>query len=138
MSVKTSALTSGKLATGAGFCRNFWRVMHLKLHQCKECQHVNPIKTPKNETPLKIKHKENNRCFLPYPSNDSVLSLKDRKDEEKKIREARAHMKAIMKSIGMCCQNNEVDETFEWRNRQLLGFFQACANHCLEECFSKI
>ena len=99
---------------------------------------INPIETPKNETPLKIKHRKNNRCFLPYPSNDSVLSVKDRKDEEKKIREARAHMKAIMKSIGMCCQNNEVDETFEWRNRQLLGFFQACANHCLEECFSKI
>ena len=28
---KTSALTSGKLATGAGFRRKLWRVMRLKL-----------------------------------------------------------------------------------------------------------
>ena len=67
---------------------------------------VDPVETPKNETPLKIKHRKNNRCFLPYPLNYLILSVKDRKDEEKKIRKARAHMKTIMKSIGMCCQNN--------------------------------
>ena len=87
---------------------------------------------------MKIKHRKNNRCFLPYPSNDLVLSVKDRKAGQKEIREARAHMKPIRKSIGTCCQNNEVDETFESHNRQLLEFFQACANHCLEEYFHKI
>ena len=98
---------------------------------------INPIETPKNETPLKIKHRKNNRCFLPYPSKDSVLSVKDRKDKEKKIREARAHMKAIMKSIGMCCQNNEVDETFELRNRQLLDVFPSLCKPLLRRVFSQ-
>ena len=66
-----------------------------------------------------------------------MLSVKDRKDEEKKIREARAHMKAIMKSIGMCCQNNEVDETFELRNRQLLDVFPSLCKPLLRRVFSQ-
>ena len=35
---ETSALTSGKLATGAGFCRKFWRVMRLKLASVQAVQ----------------------------------------------------------------------------------------------------
>ena len=98
---------------------------------------INPIETPKNETRLKIKHRKNNRCFLPYPPNDSVLSVKDSKEEEKKIREARAHMKAIMKSIDMCCQNNEVDETFELCNMQLLDVFPSLWKPLLRRVFSQ-
>ena len=98
---------------------------------------VDPVETPKNETPLKIKYRKNNRCFLPYPSNDLVLSVKDRKDEVKKIREARAHMKTIMKSVGICCQNNEVDETFELRNRQLLDVFPTLCKPLLRKVFSQ-
>ena len=68
---------------------------------------INSIETQKkNETPLKIKDRKNNRCFLLYLPNKLVLNVKDRKDEGKKIREARSHLKAIMKSIGMWCQNN--------------------------------
>ena len=63
--------------------------------------------------------------------------VKDRKDEEKKIREARAHMKAIMKSIGMICQNNEVDETFELRNRQLLDVIPSLCKPLLRRVFSQ-
>ena len=106
---------------------------------------VDPIKIPKNETPLKIKHRKNNWCFLPYPSNYpyqihlrypySVLSIKHRKNEEKKIRQARARMKAIMKSIGMCCQNNEVDWTFELRNRELLDVFPSLSKPLLRRVF---
>ena len=66
-----------------------------------------------------------------------MLSAKDRKDKKKKIREARAHMKAIMKSIGMCCQNNEVDETFELRNRQLLDVFPNFCKPLLRRVFSQ-
>ena len=132
-----SALTSGKLATGAGFCPKFWRVVRLKLASSASSANVDLVETPKNETPLKIKHRKNNRCFLPYPSNDSVLSVKDRKDEEKKIREARAHMKAIMKSSGMCCQSNEVDETSELRNRQLLDVFPSLCKPLLRRVFSQ-
>ena len=75
--------------------------------------------------------------FLPFPSNDSVLSVKDRKDEEKKIIEARAHMKAIMNSIGMYYQNNEVGETFELRNRQLLDVFPSLPKPLLKRLFSQ-
>ena len=67
---------------------------------------INSIETQKNETPLKIKDRKSNRCFLLYLPNMSVLNVKDRKDEGKKIREARSHLKAIMKSIGMWYQNN--------------------------------
>ena len=86
---------------------------------------------------MKTKHRKNNRCFLPYPSNDPVLSVKDRKDEEKKIREARAHIKTIMKSIGMYWQNDEVDETFELRNRQLLDVFPSLCKPFLRRVFSQ-
>ena len=72
-----------------------------------------------------------------FTSNDSFLSVKDKKDEEKKIREARAHMKAIMKSIGMCCQNNEVDETFELHNRQLLDVFASLCKPLLRRVSSQ-
>ena len=75
--------------------------------------------------------------FLPDPSNNSVLSVKDRKDKEKKIREGRAHMKAIMKSIVMCCQNNEVDETFELCNRQLLDVFPRLHKPLVRTVFSQ-
>ena len=46
-------------------------------------------------------------------------------------------MKAIMKSIGMCCQNNEVDETFELRNRQLLDVFPSLCKPLLRRVFSQ-
>ena len=98
---------------------------------------INPIETPKYEAPLKIKHRKNNRCLLPYPSNDSVLSVKDRKDEEKKIIEARAHMEAIMKSTGMCCQNNKVGETFELCSRKLLDVFPSLSKPLLGRVFSQ-
>ena len=98
---------------------------------------VNFIETPKNETPLKIKHRKNNRRFLLYRSNDSVLSVKDRNNKERKIREARAHMKAIMKSIGRDCQNNEVDETSKLCNRQLLDVFPSLCKPLLRRVFSQ-
>lgn len=52
-----------------------------------------------------------------------MINVKDNRDEERKIREARAYMKAILKSIGMICQNNEVDETFKVCTKKLLDVF---------------
>ena len=46
-------------------------------------------------------------------------------------------MKAIMKSIGMCCQNNEVDETFELHNKQLLDVFASLCKPLLRRMFSQ-
>ena len=45
-------------------------------------------------------------------------------------------MKAIVKSIGMCCQN-EVDETFELRNRQLLDVFPSLCKALLRRVLSQ-
>ena len=86
---------------------------------------------------MKIKHRKNHRCFSPYPSNDPVLSVKGKKEEEKKIREARAHTKTIMKSIGMYWQNNEFDETFELRNRQLVDVFPNLCKPVSRRVFSQ-
>ena len=46
-------------------------------------------------------------------------------------------MKTIMKSIGMYWQNNEVYETFELRNRQLLDVFPSLCEPFLRRVFSQ-
>ena len=60
---RTSALTSGKFATGVNFHHKLWCDATKCDAIITSCANVNPNVIPKNETLLKTKHRKNKRCF---------------------------------------------------------------------------
>lgn len=101
-----------------------------KIGVARKNVNIEPVERPHTEQLQRTIHRRFDRCFLTYPSKETVPRLDDRKRVEALIRESRKHLKQIMSSHnGFLCQPSLTAEELANRNRSLLECFpQPCRN----------
>ena len=95
-----------------------------KIGICASAASVEPVEKTKDEPPLITQHKKNDRYFLSYPPTSKNLSKNEMEEQKSRIKEARAHLKYLMKSVGNISGNMEEDD-LKARNEVLLAVFPA-------------
>ena len=103
----------------------------------KNCS-ILPIEKKKEGPISRTNNRRYDRCFLSYPLKEADETMVQFKDKERKIREARSHLKLIMSSVGgSATQNNLTPQQLLYKNNELITVFPSSCKILLQRVISQ-